>query len=236
MGYTINAHVTPSAAVRLLIMNDLSLNGYWNMKQAETILDQLYETEIVELLKIVDFIEPTQEINSSTLPQFGSLETLIRVPEVLVSTGIDGLSYTQLGFYLKGDIRAKQGSNQKYGETHGKGACQLGITYCDNNKVRFGALTNAFHGIEDKRKQYRIAQLLCFRIPVIQTLLNLSKKQRINGFSIMSHLSTSTQIRRSICVKMILRELVNLEDNMLTNRINNIYWDIEEGDNQNAKV
>ena len=108
MDYAINAAITTEAAVRLLIMNEIALDGYWSSKQAENLLNAILSDSITELLRIIDFIEPQRRIDSSTLPQFGTLETVIRVPDVLVSTGLDGLSYAQLGFYLKGDISAKQ--------------------------------------------------------------------------------------------------------------------------------
>lgn len=236
LDYTINASITPTAAVRLLVMNEIAIDGYWQTKQAENLLTEFGNTSISEFLRIIDFIEPQAQVDSATLPQFGTLETLIRVPEILISTGLDGLSYTQLGFFLKGDVNAKQSANAKYGETHGKGACQLGFAGCQKNKIRFSAFTNAFHSISDGNEKLRLAKLLCFRIPIIQTLLNKARSEKTNGFSPMSQLEKSTQIRRSICVKMILRELQTLQDPELSKRINNIYWDIEKEDSVNAEV
>lgn len=217
-------------------MNEIAIDDYWQTKQAEILLTELGNTGISEFLRIIDYIEPQTYIDSATLPQFGSLETIIRVPEILISTGMDGLSYTQLGFYLKGDINATQTANAKYGETHGKGACQLGVVACQKSKIHFGSFTNAFYSIPDKKEKLRLARLLCFRIPIIQTLLNKAKGEKINGFSTMSHLEKSTQIRRAICVKMILRELQTFQDPELSKRISNIYWDIEKEDSTNVEV
>ncbi len=233
---TISANITPTAAVRLLIMNEIAIDGFWQTKQAENLLNELDNTTVTSLLRIIDFIEPQNQVDSVTLPQFGSLETLVRVPEIMISTGMDGLSYTQLGFYLKGDVNAKQSANAKYGETHGKGACQLGFAGCQKSKIHFGSLTNAFHEIPDHDRKLRLAKLLCFRIPIIQTLLNKARCGKINGFAPMSHLEKSTQIRRAICVKMILRELHTLQDPELSSRIDNIYWDIEREDSSNVEV
>ena len=225
---TINANIAPTAAIRLLIMNEIGIDGYWQAKQAENLLDELEKTKISEFLRIIDFIEPLDNVDSVTLPQFGSLETLVRVPEIMISTGMDGLSYTQLGFYLKGDVNAKQSANAKYGETHGKGACQLGFAGCQKNKIHFGSLTNAFHAISDNERKIKLAKLLCFRIPIIQTLLNKARDGAVNGFDPMSHLEKSTQVRRAICVKKILRELHTLQDPELSRRIDTIYWDLEK--------
>ncbi len=236
LDYTINANITPTAAVRLLVMNEISVDTYWQAKQAENLLAEFGNTSISEFLRIIDFIEPNTQVDSATLPQFGTLETLIRVPEIMISTGLDGMSYTQLGFYLKGDVNAKQSANAKYGETHGKGAFQLGFVGCQKSKIYFGALTNAFNSISDWNEKLRLAKLLCFRIPIIQTLLNKARNEKINGFSPMSHLEKSTQIRRAICIKMILRELQTLQSPELSKRINNIYWDIDKGDSHNVEV
>ena len=233
---TINASITPAAAVRLLIMNEIAIDGFWQTKQAEKVFSELGNTSISELLRIVDFIQPQEQVDSATLPQFGSLETVIRVPEIMIDTGIDGLSYTQLGFYLKGDVNAKQSANAKYGETHGKGACQLGFAGCQKSKIHFGSLTNAFHEIQDMDEKLRLSKLLCFRIPIVQTLLNRARSGKVNGYEPMSHLEKSTQIRRAICVKMILRELNTLQDSELSKRIANVYWDVDEGALANAEV
>lgn len=236
MEYAINAQITPAAALKLLVMNEIAVDGYWPNKQAETLLSEIESTPISEYLKVIDFMPPVEYVNSATLPQFGSLEMLIRVPDILVATGMDGLSYTQLGFFLKEDVSAKQSANAKYGETHGKGACQLGFTVCNNSKVHFGALTNAFCAISDDAVKLHIAKLLCFRIPIIQTLLNYARTGKINGFDPMAHLEKSTQNRRGICVKMILRELRTLQDSELLRRIDNIYWDIDREANCNVEI
>lgn len=236
LDYTINAKITPMAAVRLMVMNEIDIGGYWQTKQAENFLTDLLNTDIADFLRIIDFVEPQAQIDSSTLPQFGSLETLIRIPEIMISTGLDGLSYRQLGFFLKGDVNAKQSANAKYGETHGKGVCQLGLAVCHKSKVHFGSLTSAFHTISDKNEKLRLCKLLCFRIPIIQTLLNLARNEKVNGFFPMSHLEKSTQNRRAICIKMILREMQTLQDPILSKRINNIYWDIEKEDSPHVEV
>lgn len=228
LDYAINAAITTEAAVRLLIMNEIALDGYWSSKQAENLLNAILSASITELLRIIDFIGPQRRIDSSTLPQFGTLETVIRVPDVLVSTGLDGLSYAQLGFYLKGDISAKQLANAKYGETHGKGACQLGLTESKKNKIHFGALTSAFYSIADINTKLVIVRKLCFRIPIIQALLNSARYGKVNGYSLMTHLEKSTQIRRAICAKMILRELETFQDPELSRRIRNVSWDLEK--------
>lgn len=224
----INASITPKAAVRLLISNELDIRGYWETEQAERLLDELYDTRVDELLRVIDCMEPLMQVDSITLPQFGSIDTLIRVPEVLASTGIDGLSYGQLGFYLKNDSGDTYTTIYKFGENHGKGASLLGVTVCENHKIYFGALTNTFYGIGDKAKQYALMQKLFFRIPLIQTLLHQAKDGRVNGYAPMRVESQKTKKRRGSCARTILKELHTLGNETLDQRINNIYWDLDE--------
>ena len=228
MGYTINARITPRAAAKLLISNEIDTDASLTVAHAETILYELSTTDVVDLLKIIDTIEPLNQVDSATLPQFGSLETLVKVPETMVSLGFDCLSYTQLGFYLKGDVNAKQSANAKYGETHGKGACQLGYASCHQNRLCFSPFTDAICAINNKELQHQITTLLCLRIPIIQTLLHRAKNGTVNGYEPMSHLELSTQKRRAICVRMILKELGHLNNPQLSLRINNIVWELEE--------
>ena len=228
MGYTINARITPRAAVKLLISNEIDTEASLAPEQAAAILHELSVTDVVELLKIIDTIDPLDQVDSLTLPQFGSLETLLKVPEILISLGFDCLSYIQLGFYLKGDVNAKPSANAKYGETHGKGACQLGYARCHQNRVCFSPFTSAICSIDDKDLQHRLTALLCLRIPIIQTLLHRAQNGAVNGYEPMSHLEFSTQKRRAICVRMILKELGHLENPQLSFRINNIVWTSEE--------
>lgn len=230
MSYTIEARITLKAAVKLLISNEIDIASSLNESQAKNILYELGNMDISSLLRIIDSIPPQEQAESATLPQFGSMQTLIRVPETMVSLGFDCLSYTQLGFYLKGDVNAKQSANSKYGETHGKGACQLGYASCKNNRLCFSSFTDAICSIGDKELQHRITTLLCLRIPIIHTLLYRAKNGKINGYEPMARLELSTQKRRAICVRMILKELANLNDAQLSMRINNIVWELDEGE------
>lgn len=229
LAFTVQANITPKAAVKLVLTNDIQLNCYWHNTQAMAILTELLDMSIDEFLAIVDCISPWEQIDSATLPQFGSLETVLRVPEILVQKGVDGFTVAQLGFYLKGDINATQGANAKFGENHGKGASFLGLACHEDGKICFSALTGAINHVTSYADRYAIAQRLCFRIPVVQTLLHNARYGKINGFAPMSYLKESTQLRRAQCIKLIFKELRTLSHPELTARINNIYWEINEG-------
>ena len=228
VGYTIDARITPKTAVKLLIANEMDLDAPLTEQQASAILHELSRASVEDLLKVIDIIEPLEQMDSGTLPQFGSLETLLRVPEIIVSLGFDSLSYTQLGFYLKGDIHAKQAANAKYGETHAKGACMLGYASFKQGRLTTSAFTDAICALEDQELRHRITTLLCLRIPMIQTLLCRAKDGQVNGYEPMASLKPSTQKRRSSCIRMILKELEHLKNDQLSLRIKNILWERNE--------
>jgi len=83
LAFTVQANITPKAAVKLVLTNDIQLNCYWHNTQAMAILTELLDMSIDEFLAIIDCISPWEQIDSATLPQFGSLETVLRVPEIL---------------------------------------------------------------------------------------------------------------------------------------------------------
>ena len=89
-------------------------------------------------------------------------------------------------------------------------------------------MTSAFYSIADINTKLVIVRKLCFRIPIIQALLNSARYGKVNGYSLMTHLEKSTQIRRAICAKMILRELETFQDPELSRRIRNVSWELEK--------
>ena len=228
MAFTIQANISPKAAVKLILTNDIQLNCYWHNTQALSILNEILAFEIDEILNLVDCVAPWQQVESASLPQFGSIDMVLRVPEMLVQKGVNGFTVAQLGFYLKNDPSATNLANSKFGENHGKGASFLGLACHEEGKICFSALTGALCHM-DRADQCVIAHKLCFRIPIVQTLLHNARTGKINGYEPMSHLKISTQMRRAQCVKLIFKELRKFNHPELTRRIENVHWEISEG-------
>lgn len=226
MKYNILAKITPSAAVKLLITNEMDLS-YFNLdNQINQIWDSLLEISVDEILSIIDNLQICEVAVAKDIPQFGRLDTIDKVPFYFEDSSSLQADYAQLGFYLKKDINATLGANTKFGENHGKGASLLGIVKCKNKKIVPSMLTFSFCELS-KEKRYKVLVLLMFRIPIIQILLKISKKRQIDGFGPMVLLSESTKKRRSQCVRKILSILKTLDSQELNERLENILWVLE---------
>ncbi len=220
---SITVKTTPKGAARLLLLNDVCLTEAWTFDQASAILDALQQLKISEILCLIDGTPADRYIGSADIPQFGSIEALIQVPELVYHSG--QLNYPQLGFALKKDMNAKLEANIKFGENHGKGATLLGLTDCVDGKFVSSALTNVFVNSFDYQSKQRIVEKLCFRIPLIQLLLRKAKDEVLNGYSFMGSLSVSTKKRRSQCIRRIFRSFSAYDDEQLTSRLHNIKWE-----------
>ena len=115
MGYSVTTSITPHAAAKLLLSNEIDIT--YNIQQdiVEKIFDELLSLTIDECLSIVDSNNYGNIADIKHIPQFGKIETLIRVPQYFVDKGHSSVDYPQLGFYLKPDINASLVANSKFG-------------------------------------------------------------------------------------------------------------------------
>lgn len=223
MAYWVNATITPKAAARLLISNEIDLSGTWDLSTSENIVTALIDLSIEEILHMID-CHPYGEIaDYKYIPQFGKIDTIIRVPHYFKHEGKTCADYPQMGFYLKHDVNASLGANTKFGENYGKAAALLGIARCINKRFIPSSLTRYFCSLQQD-KQIEVIRKLMFRIPIIQILLSNSKTEPVNGFAPMSQLKPSTMQRRSQCIRTIFSELETFDNLDLSSRIRNILW------------
>ena len=159
------------------------------------------------------------------IPQFGSIESVCRVPNILIDNGFECMNYAQMGFALKGDINASLEANTKFGENHGKAASILGIASCKNKRIYKSDFSLAFYNL-DPLDQYDLVTRLFFKIPIVQGLLKLSKEGEVNGYSLMDEMTDSTKKRRGQCLRAIFKHLKSFDNDSLNDRINNIVWRI----------
>lgn len=224
MGFSIKAAITPKAAARLLISGEIDLNERWTIDDAQSVFDELLEMSIDDLLQIVDSHRYGDIADIKLIPQFGKIETLLKVPSCFADNSISSLDYPQLGFYLKNDIDASLAANTKFGETHGKATSILGITSCVNKRIISSALTFAFLTYDSNQKT-QIIKRLFFRIPVVQIILKKAAHGQFNGHLPMAHLKESTMHRRSQCLRAIFKWLMEFQNDNLSARIGNIIWE-----------
>ena len=225
MKYSIKATISSDTAAKLVLSNEIDLSDTWTYDQSKEVLNSLLLFDIAEILDIIEW-QDVSIIGSSEVPQFGSAEALAKVPQVLSSTGIQSLSYAQLGYYLKQDVNAKLEANIKFGENHGKGAALLGIAQCINGKISCSSLSAGFCKLHDAQIQNDVIMRLYFRIPIIQLILQNAKTSKYNGYEPIRFFTEITMKRRGQCLRRIFKHLSEIDNAELNRRLNNIYWEV----------
>ena len=157
------------------------------------------------------------------IPQCGHIETIMKVPYYFVEKGNRCVDSAQLGLYLKKDPAATLSANTKYGENHGKAASAIGLISMQATKFIPSSLTYAYCELCPELQMIAIRKMM-IRIPIVQILLREAKNGKVNGYSPMSELSESTQVRRGLTVKAIIHAVGGLNNEELKQRVQNIYW------------
>lgn len=224
MGYSVITSITPHAAAKLLISNEIDISFNIPHDVSSKILDELLALSIEECLSIIDTNNYGDVADVKYIPQFGKTETLLHVPYYFTEKGQTSVDYPQLGFYLKPDLNASLMANTKFGENHGKTMSLLGLTDCVNKRIVPSAFTSAFCSC-DANQQNQILLKLFFRIPIVQIILKAASVNTVNGYLPMQALMDSTRRRRSQCLRAIFKLLLAYDDNELNRRINNINWE-----------
>lgn len=159
-------------------------------------LEEVYEA----VCRIDDF----ELITSSNVPQFSSIESAYKVPEILLATN-EGQEFEGLGIYLDYEPHKKPAANKKYGENHAKLAVLLDLADMANaGKMKvvpteFGSL---FAQLDCTEKRAMAARL-CFRIPIIQRMI-ASNEEEVEIADFLKIFSDSTKKRRLPNVKALL--------------------------------
>lgn len=224
MGYMVEAAITPSAAAKLLISGEIDISTNWTLNTAKRVLDELLLMSIDDFINIVDLNSYGDIADIKAIPQFGKIDTVMRVPSFFVQKGETCTDYPQMGFFLKEDINATLLAKTKFGENHGKAASILGIARCVDRRICPSALSRAFCSYSREQQRELVVRLF-FRIPIIQILLKASAQLQVNGYAPMAQLKKSTMRRRSQCLRAILRTLGEYQNQNLNERIANIVWE-----------
>lgn len=224
MSYDINAAITPRAAAKLLISGEMSLNVKFDNATSKRILHELLNLSIDDILVIVDQNSYGLVAEAKYIPQFGTLETVLNVPNYFSQNGSIATDYVQLGFYLKKDLKASLQANCKFGENHGKTAALLGLVCLIESSITPSCFTHAFVDLP-KNDQFKLIRRMILRIPIIQILLSNARIDKFNGYIPMAQLKQSTKYRRGTSVRALLRALKELNHAKLNSRIENITWE-----------
>ena len=148
MSYSVQTQVSIRAAAKLFISGEMDLYQNYPLQITEKILLEILDLSIDEILNIVDNNLYGTVADMKYIPQCGKLENVIKVPHYFMDNGTACADYSQIGFYLKQDIKSSLVANVKFGETHGKAASFLGIVECENKKICPSSFTYAFCSLD----------------------------------------------------------------------------------------
>lgn len=164
------------------------------MRLCEDIFSCLLNVECEEIIRVIQKIGFVFEILYGDVPQFSNLEDCVyKVPLLVKDSGIDELSYAQLGFMLRTKPR-KEGADTKYGENQSKTAAQMGLCYINKAKIHPSYLGVAYCNL-DKELQMKLLPKLILFIPYIFNQFATDAKYE-DIIASVSFLSQSTQKRR----------------------------------------
>lgn len=163
-----------------------------NIEEAQAILSALFEIPINVIIKKINENNIHDKFYPHDIPQFSSLDDCFTSIIKLVHSGLDGVSFQKIGYFLR-TIQRKRGADFKYGENHSKCAALMGLCHIDK-----GVWTNPFSFAFERldiTAQSLLRPKLCLRIPLIQAFYKHNKSQEFLELS-LTCLSDSTMIRR----------------------------------------
>lgn len=198
--------------------------------ETDGILERIAVIDIDFLILLIDRINHNETISTEFVPQFSDKEAIDRVVSIFVESGEKAITYRDLGYYLKRDNNMLPAAKAKYGENHGKGAALLGLAVYEPGIVSPSVFTQQYYEIPSIIDRMKLQNILMMRIPLIQNLLFNSKNSVYNGYDSMKIFKKSTMIRRGQSARMILHELESLNNDILSRRVHNIFWNAESID------
>lgn len=184
-----------SLSIALRFYNDASLRlatpTQETIAEANSVLSELSKISIYELMSNFKS-EGDIEYTSASIPQFSSIDDCFNGIDRLVRSGLDGVPFEKMGFFLR-TSRRKKGADQKYGENHIKCAEMMGL--CHINKVVWkNAYSYAYEKLEDDIK-LAIRSKLCLGITIIREYFINGENETYLSYA-LSCLSESTRKRR----------------------------------------
>lgn len=194
ISYPVNLSFYYNIELRTDIPNDESII------KAKEILYTLSRVSTKEVVDELSKLTQTEVFTSSTIPQFSSLDDCFDSVDKLVRSGLDGVSFARMGYFLRTNSR-KKGADCKYGENHSKCAGLMGLCRIQNGVWR-NSYSFAYEALDEATK-IKIRPKLCLGIGLIRGyFINEQSESFIQ--SAISCLSESTQIRRKSNIKTLI--------------------------------
>ncbi|MCF0257135.1 MAG: hypothetical protein HUK10_12785 [Bacteroides heparinolyticus] len=176
---------------------DLDAKSLDAIADARALIELLLSNKCADIKSIVFEVFTPFVLEKCDVPQFSSFEDCIKVPTLIVNSGLDGISYERMGYLLRIQKR-KPVADKKYGENHMKTAALMGLCNINKDFMTYKAyessLTRIFSELTDEQK-LKVEPKLCLRIPLVQNYFFMGGYNKVLD-DMLSILTESTKIRR----------------------------------------
>ncbi|WP_146003642.1 hypothetical protein [Enorma phocaeensis] len=168
----------------------------------------------------------TELISTANVPQFSSIDSALRVPEVLCALD-EAQTFDQLGVYLDYDSSKKVTANKKYGENHAKLATLLDLADIVSGAplhVCATPFSERFRALSLDEQRSMTARL-AFRIPIIQRILIDAAHGSVDASEYLKPFSESTKKRRLPNLRtlfVLIEQHACEDDERLLNALSNV--------------
>lgn len=189
--------------------------------EAVVLLSHLDGGDIIDV--ILDNRDSLRPIITDEIPQFSNEDDVDNVLRVLIESGLQDLTYEQIGEYLC-PVDAKRTARRKYGENHYKYACRLGLT----TKERPFTATEmgvAYHDLKSNKEQRELMYRLVFSIPFVQhAIVKAAGGHYYMPDFLREFLSPSTTARRRSNMHKIMSWAYDVTSGRHRELFDNIAW------------
>lgn len=213
-----------TAPEKQLIMNYIIRGeniGKTDVFDAVEILMQMNGEDLIQ--SVIENKGILRPIITGEIPQFSNELDVNNVLRVLVDSGLEDLTYEQIGSYLCPEGTAFE-ARRKYGETHYKFACQLGLA----EKKRPFAATEigiAYYLLENDERRQTLMNRLIFSVPFVQhAIVKASEGPYFMPDFLGEFLSPSTVKRRRSNMHKIMSWAYEITDGKHKQIFDNISW------------
>lgn len=210
--------------VRTLILNYMIYGnniGATDVFDAVEILSNIGGEDIINV--IMESREILRPIATNEIPQFSNEKDVYGVLRVLIDSGLDDMTYEQIGAYLC-PADAKFFARRKYGENHYKFTCQLGLAVKEHpfSATEIGV---AYYLLDSNEKRQALMNRLIFSVPFVQhAIIKAACGQYSMPDYLGNYLSPSTVARRRSNMRKIMSWAHSITEGKHKSLFDNIVW------------
>lgn len=195
--------------------------GNADVFEAIATLSQMNGKDIISI--IIENKNKLRPIVTGEIPQFSEEKDVYKVLRVLVDSGLENMTYEQVGSYLC-PVGTKFDARRKYGETHYKFACQIGLTR-QGRPLATTEIGVGYYLLGNDEKRQELMNRLVFSIPFVQhSIIKATEGRFYMPEYLAEYLSPSTVLRRRSNMHKIMSWAYEITDGEYRQVFDNIAW------------